>query len=130
VIRALDHLVLTVRDLDATIRFYRDGLGMEARRFGPNRARVALHYGSQKINLHEVGKEFEPKAAVPTPGSGDFCFLSDQPVEDLKADLEAAGLEILEGPVERSGAVAALRSIYLRDPDGNLIEIANEVDPT
>ncbi|MEM7045999.1 MAG: VOC family protein, partial [Pseudomonadota bacterium] len=72
-IKALDHLVLTVRDLEATVRFYSDGLGMEARRFGPNQERVALHYGSQKINLHELGKEFEPKADLPTPGSADLC---------------------------------------------------------
>lgn len=127
-IKSLDHLVLTVRDLDATVRFYGDGLGMEVRRFGPNRERVALHFGSQKINLHEVGKEFEPKAERPTPGSGDLCFLADQPVAELKERLEAAGLRVIEGPVARTGAVAELLSIYLRDPDGNLIEIANEQD--
>ncbi len=129
-IKVLDHLVLTVRDLEATLRFYEGSLGMEARRFGRNLERVALHYGSQKINLHEAGKEFEPKAASPTPGSGDLCFLTDEPVDVLKVRLEASGLEVEEGPVERSGAKADLLSIYLRDPDGNLIEIANEVDPT
>lgn len=128
-IRSLDHLVLTVRDLDATIRFYCDGLGMEARWFGPNRERVALHYGSQKINLHEVGKEFEPKADMPTPGSGDLCFLTDEPIGELKSKLGAGGLTVIEGPVRRSGAASALLSLYLRDPDGNLIEIANEVEP-
>jgi catechol 2,3-dioxygenase-like lactoylglutathione lyase family enzyme len=127
-IMTLDHLVLTVRDLGATIHFYRDGLGMDVRRFGPNEERVALHFGSQKINLHEQGKEFEPKATVPTPGSADLCFLTDQPVAKLKVELEAAGLDVIEGPVERSGAAAPILSIYLRDPDGNLIEIANEVD--
>jgi catechol 2,3-dioxygenase-like lactoylglutathione lyase family enzyme len=100
---------------------------MEARRFGPNQERVALHYGSQKINLHELGKEFEPKAALPTPGSADLCFLTDQPVAELKTKLEAAGLRLIEGPVKRSGAVSPILSLYLRDPDGNLIEIANEV---
>jgi len=127
-ITALDHLVLTVRDLDATIRFYRDGLGMEARRFGPNRDRVALHYGSQKINLHKQGKEFEPKAEHPTPGSADLCFLTDQPVAELKTEFEADGLRLIEGPVQRSGAAGPILSIYLRDPDGNLIEIANQLD--
>ncbi len=126
-IKALDHLVLTVRDLDATIRFYRDGLGMEARRFGKDGERIALYFGSQKINLHEQGKEFEPKAKSPTPGSADLCFLTDQPVEELKVQLEAAGLRLIEGPVERSGAIAPIVSIYLRDPDGNLIEVANQV---
>ena len=126
-IRSLDHLVLTVQNLDATIAFYRDALGMEARRFGENRERVALHFGSQKINLHEVGKEFEPKAAVPTPGSGDLCFLTDEPVDRLSARLQSAGQIIIDGPVQRSGAKTRLMSIYLRDPDGNLIEIANEI---
>ena len=126
-ITSLDHLVLTVRDLEATVRFYCDGLGMEARRFGPNQERVALHYGSQKINLHELGKEFEPKADLPTPGSADLCFLTDQPVAELKTKLEAAGLTIVEGPVARTGAVSPILSIYLRDPDANLIEIANEL---
>ena len=128
-IRALDHLVLTVRDLDATIRFYRDGLGMELKRFGEHNERSSLHFGAEKINLHELGKEFEPKAAMPTPGSADLCFLTDQPINEVKAELEAAGLAIIEGPVRRSGAASPILSIYLRDPDGNLIEIANEVDP-
>lgn len=126
-IKCLDHLVLTVRDLDATLVFYRDALGMEARRFGNRGERVALHFGSQKINLHEAGKEFEPKADRPTPGSGDLCLLTDEPVEGLKANLEASGQTVIDGPVQRNGATARLVSIYLRDPDGNLIEIANEV---
>jgi len=129
-ITSLDHLVLTVRDLDATLRFYRDGLGMEPRWFGPNKERVALHYGSQKINLHVQGREFEPKADVPTPGSADLCFLTDQPIDELKTQLEAVGHRLIEGPVPRSGAVAPILSLYLRDPDGNLIEIANEITPT
>ena len=129
-IRTLDHLVLTVRDLDATLRFYRDGLGMDARWFGPSKERVALHFGAQKINLHVQGKEFEPKADLPTPGSGDLCFLTDEPVAELKVRLEAAGFTMIEGPVQRSGAVTPILSIYLRDPDGTLIEIANEITPT
>ncbi len=128
-IRALDHLVLTVRDLEATLFFYRDGLGMEVRRFGKDGKRLALHFGVQKINLHEQGKEFEPKAERPTPGSADLCFLTDEPVDELKVRLEAAGLSIIEGPVERSGAAAPILSIYLRDPDGNLVEIANQTEP-
>ncbi|MEL6962627.1 MAG: VOC family protein [Pseudomonadota bacterium] len=126
-IRSLDHLVLTVQNLDATIAFYCDALGMEARRFGENSERVALHFGSQKINLHEVGKEFEPKATVPTPGSGDLCFLTVEPVDRLSARLQSAGQVIIDGPIQRSGAKTRLMSIYLCDPDGNLIEIANEI---
>jgi catechol 2,3-dioxygenase-like lactoylglutathione lyase family enzyme len=125
VIKALDHLALTVRDLDATLRFYERALGMEARRFGRD-DRVALHFGVQKINLHEKGREFEPKAERPTPGSADLCFLTDEPAEDAKRRLEAAGFAVIEGPVERTGAAGPIRSIYLRDPDGNLIEIAHQ----
>lgn len=127
-ILALDHLVLTVADIEATISFYRDGLGMEVRRFGEGGGRVALHFGAQKINLHELGKAFEPKAGVATPGSADLCFLTDVPIDQVKARLQTTGLSVIEGPVQRSGASAAILSIYLRDPDGNLIEIANEVD--
>jgi catechol 2,3-dioxygenase-like lactoylglutathione lyase family enzyme len=126
-IRSLDHLVLTVRDLEATLRFYRDGLGMEVRSFGSDGQRLALHFGHQKINLHELGKEFEPKASLPTPGSADLCFLTDRPIDEVKAALEAAGHSLIEGPVRRSGAMTPILSIYLRDPDGNLIEIANEL---
>lgn len=121
-ITALDHLVLTVRDLPATLRFYVDGLGMERREFGEGR--LALHFGSQKINLHLAGHEFEPKAAYPTPGSADLCFLAERPLEEIGARLAALGFAIVEGPVPRAGATHALLSIYTRDPDGNLIEIA------
>jgi catechol 2,3-dioxygenase-like lactoylglutathione lyase family enzyme len=119
----LDHLVLTVRDLDATVRFYGERLGMRLETFGDGRK--ALHFGSQKINLHLAGQEFEPKADRPTPGSADLCFLSGTPVEDLATHLKGLGLRLIEGPVGRTGASGPLRSIYLRDPDGNLIEIAN-----
>jgi catechol 2,3-dioxygenase-like lactoylglutathione lyase family enzyme len=122
-ITSLDHLVLTVRDLDATVRFYVEGLGMELREF--EEGRKALHFGAQKINLHLSGREFEPKAATPVPGSADLCFLTDSPLSDVVRQLEADGHRVIEGPVERAGAQGPLLSIYLRDPDGNLVEIAN-----
>ena len=121
-IESLDHLVLTVRDLQATARFYVEGLGMELRAFGDGR--LALHFGSQKINLHLVGREFEPKAAHPTPGAADLCFLTEQPLAEIRARLESLGVAIIEGPVARTGATGPMTSIYTRDPDGNLIEIA------
>jgi catechol 2,3-dioxygenase-like lactoylglutathione lyase family enzyme len=110
---SLDHLVLTVRDLDATIAFY-EGLGMQHVVFATDRH--ALVFGKQKLNLHLAGYELEPRAAAPTPGSADLCFLVDE--------LDLAGLDILEGPVERSGAGRPIRSVYVRDPDGNLVELA------
>jgi catechol 2,3-dioxygenase-like lactoylglutathione lyase family enzyme len=119
---SLDHLVLTVRDLDATMRFYVEGLGMRLETFGEGRK--ALHFGSQKINLHLAGREFEPKAAHPKPGSADLCFLTERPLAEIGARLEALGHPIIEGPVARAGAAGPLLSIYTRDPDGNLIEIA------
>jgi catechol 2,3-dioxygenase-like lactoylglutathione lyase family enzyme len=122
VIDHLDHLVLTVADLDATTAFYTSALGMEAVTFGN---RMALRFGEQKINLHQAGKEFEPKAAHPTPGSGDLCFITQTRIEDVISHLKALGHAIEEGPVERAGAVGTIRSIYLRDPDFNLIEVSN-----
>ena len=120
---SLDHLVLTVRDLKAAIDFYVRALGMTEVTFGAGRK--ALAFGTQKINLHEAGKEFEPKAETPTPGSADLCFLTSTPVEQYAAHLATLGIEVIEGPVARTGAVGALLSIYVRDPDMNLIEIAN-----
>lgn len=120
----LDHLVLTVRDLERTIRFYADVLGMEPITFGEGRR--ALRFGDQKINLHQAGREFEPKAARPVPGSADLCFTTATPLAEVVSDLARAGLTIELGPVRRTGARAELESVYLRDPDGNLIEIANE----
>lgn len=122
----LDHLVLTVRDLRATIDFYRRALGMTEVTFGGGRK--ALAFGTQKINLHEAGREFAPKADRPTPGSADLCFLTTTPVEQVAAHLRALGIDVIEGPVARTGAVGPLWSIYLRDPDGNLLEIANQKD--
>ncbi|MEO1602742.1 MAG: VOC family protein [Pseudomonadota bacterium] len=124
-IQSLDHLVLTVADIDRTVAFYRDHLGMREVEFGEGRR--ALAFGSQKINLHQAGREFEPKAERPTPGSADLCFLVSTPVADLAARLEAAGVPVIDGPVPRTGATGPLSSIYLRDPDDNLIELSNPV---
>ena len=121
-ITGLDHLVLTVRDLDVTVRFYVEGLGMRLETF--DEGRQALHFGDQKINLHVAGREFEPKAAHPVPGSADLCFLTTRPLDEIGGRLAALGCPIIEGPVARTGAAGPIRSIYTRDPDGNLIEIA------
>jgi catechol 2,3-dioxygenase-like lactoylglutathione lyase family enzyme len=122
-VKSLDHLVLTVRDLAAAIDFYARALGMQEVTFGAGRK--ALAFGAQKINLHLAGHEFEPKAGQPTPGSADLCFLTETPVEQYAARLQAMGIAVIEGPVARTGAVGPLLSIYVRDPDLNLIEIAN-----
>jgi catechol 2,3-dioxygenase-like lactoylglutathione lyase family enzyme len=119
----LDHLVLTVANLDKTIDFYTRVLGMSVVTFGQNRK--ALVYGSQKINLHELGKEFEPKARQVQAGSADLCFIAAIPLPQVIEHLQAQQVEILEGPVERTGAVGKILSVYIRDPDGNLLEIAN-----
>ncbi|WP_373018789.1 VOC family protein [Thiomicrorhabdus sp.] len=123
-IRQLDHLVLTVKDLDKTIHFYESVLGMEKVIFGQNR--IALRFGNQKINLHQAGKEFEPKAGNTVTGSADLCFLTDQPLEQAMNEIKRHGVKIIEGPVDRTGANGAIISFYIRDPDQNLIEIANE----
>lgn len=119
----LDHLVLTVRDVEATSAFYARVLGMQVRTFGPDR-RTALHFGRQKINLHPAGREFEPKALRPTPGSADLCFIAATTLDAVQAHLEACGVAIESGPDERTGAMGAMRSLYFRDPDGNLIEVS------
>jgi catechol 2,3-dioxygenase-like lactoylglutathione lyase family enzyme len=122
-INRLDHFVLTVADIDATVAFYTGRLGMEAVTFAGGR--TALAFGTSKINLHEVGKEFEPKAVRPTPGSADICLVVDEPVAEVIAELTSAGVPVEEGPVERTGAIGLILSCYLRDPDGNLIELSN-----
>ncbi|WP_114284785.1 VOC family protein [Candidatus Halocynthiibacter alkanivorans] len=121
----LDHIVLTVASIDATCAFYSEVLGLEVSEFGAGRK--ALLFGRQKINLHQAGLEFEPKASKPTPGSADLCFIAETSLEDVVAHLKGLGIGIEEGPVERTGATGPLESIYLRDPDQNLIEISNYI---
>ena len=121
----LDHLVLTVADISATVGFYCQLLGMREATFGDNRR--AILFGNQKINLHERVHEFEPKAGHPTPGSADLCFISDTPLAMIVSQLTTHGVPIVEGPVIRTGAAGPLLSVYCRDPDGNLIEISNPI---
>ena len=118
----IDHFVLTVASIDATCAFYTRVLGMTVTEFAGGRK--ALSFGSQKINLHERGKEFEPKAQTPTPGSGDFCLITTTPIQDVLAQLNAMNIEIEDSIVARTGATGPIQSVYLRDPDGNLIEIS------
>jgi catechol 2,3-dioxygenase-like lactoylglutathione lyase family enzyme len=128
-VQSLDHLVLTVQDMSATIAFYETGLGMTMESFvvADGSTRQALKFGQQKINLHKAGAEFDPKSKNPTPGSADLCFLSKTPIKDWCSHLEQLGIAIEEGPVRRTGATGPILSIYLRDPDMNLIEISNPV---
>lgn len=122
----LDHLVLTVQNIEATCAFYTRVLGMHVITFGGGR--TALQFGSQKINLHEVGREFEPKAFRPTPGSADLCFITRTPISQVIDLIRLFGVYIEEGPVQRTGARGYMISVYIRDPDKNLIEIANYLD--
>ncbi len=122
----LDHLVLTVNDIAITCSFYTSVLGMKEITFGNNRK--ALVFGKQKINLHEYGNEFDPKASHPTPGSADLCFITKIPLSEVIDHIRSCDVDILEGPVKRTGAVELISSIYLRDPDGNLIEVSNIID--
>jgi len=121
----IDHVVLTCGDVERTISFYERALGMRPVTFGGGRR--ALAFGDQKLNLHQAGREYEPKARVPTPGSVDLCFVTDVPLADVAAHLSSVGVVIEMGPVDKTGARAALRSLYFRDPDGNLVEVSNEV---
>lgn len=122
----LDHFVLTVRSIEAACDFYTRVLGMAVVTFGDGRKALQFgEFGEHKINLHEAGREFEPKASRPTPGSGDVCFITRTPLERVMSHLRACNVAILEGPVKRTGAKGPIESIYVRDPDGNLIEIAN-----
>ncbi|XP_061582217.1 glyoxalase domain-containing protein 5 [Cololabis saira] len=119
----LDHLVLTVKSVPDTINFYTSVLGMEEITFKGNRK--ALSFGQQKFNLHQLGQEFDPKAKHPTSGSADLCLITKTPLAVVAAHLKACGVNIEEGPVERSGAVGPITSLYFRDPDHNLIEVSN-----
>ena len=125
----IDHFVLTVADIDATLAFYTSVLGMEAQRFeaADGTTRFALAFGAQKINLHQQGREFEPKAKAPTPGSADFCLISEAPTEAWQAHFAALGVAVEDGPVPRTGATGPLVSLYLRDPDWNLVEVSRPV---
>jgi catechol 2,3-dioxygenase-like lactoylglutathione lyase family enzyme len=118
----IDHVVLTTRDREGCVRFYRDVLGMKLETFGEGR--TALRFGGQKINLHDWGREFEPRAHVAAPGTLDLCFIAAVPLEEVMRRLAAAGVNIIEGPVMKTGAAGPIRSVYVRDPDLNLIEIS------
>jgi catechol 2,3-dioxygenase-like lactoylglutathione lyase family enzyme len=126
VIRSIDHFVLTVASIAATCEFYARALDFGVETFGAD-GRTALTFGSQKINLHEVGREFSPRARVATAGAGDFCLLTETPIDEVVAHLGEVGVAIEEGPVRRTGATGPLDSVYFRDPDGNLVEVSNRV---
>jgi len=119
----LDHLVLTVKNVDETCAFYEKTMGMRVVTFGPGRK--ALAFGSQKINLHQKGNEFEPKAQNPTPGSADLCFITSTPLKEVLSHLQSCGVDIINGPARRTGATGPIISVYFRDPDMNLIELSN-----
>ena len=123
-IRSLDHIVLTCADPEATVAFY-ERVGMQREEFGGGR--LALRFGDQKLNLHQAGAEFQPHATTPLPGTGDLCLLVDGSIEAVVEHLGEVGIAIEEGPVDRTGAVGPLRSVYVRDPDGNLVEFAEQV---
>ena len=122
-IESIDHIVFTVKSIDATCEFYQQALGMEVATFGEGRK--ALSFGQQKINLHQSGKEFEPKAENPAPGTQDICLITHMPIAEVTKQLEKKGVEIEDGPVRRTGASGPIMSIYFRDPDSNLIEVSN-----
>lgn len=118
----LDHLVLTVKNIEASCAFYTKVLGMKGVEF--QSGRKAVIFGNQKINFHEYGKEFDPKALHPVPGSADLCFITCDPVAKIVRHLKTCGVKIIKGPVERTGAMGPMTSIYIQDPDQNLIEVA------
>jgi catechol 2,3-dioxygenase-like lactoylglutathione lyase family enzyme len=121
----VDHIVLTTRDLEACVRFYTEVLGMKLEKFRtPTEERLALKFGVQKINLHVWGSEFTPRAHVAVPGSLDLCFIAAVPLREVVEKLSSRNIRIVEGPVRKTGATGPLRSVYVRDPDLNLIEIS------
>jgi catechol 2,3-dioxygenase-like lactoylglutathione lyase family enzyme len=125
VIDHVDHIVLTTRDLPACLHFYCDVLGMKMEKFQtPGALRIALKFGNQKINVHEWGKEFSPRAHVAAPGTLDLCFIASISLEAVMEKLKKENLKILEGPVDKTGATGPIRSVYVRDPDLNLVEIS------
>lgn len=124
-IERIDHIVLTVKDLEETCQFYSRVLGMEVVTFGEDRR--ALAFGRQKFNLHQHGKEFEPKAKTPIPGAIDLCLITETPIEDVVAHLQSVGVAIEQGPIQKTGATGPILSVYFRDPDGNLIEVSRYV---
>ncbi len=127
-ITGFDHIVLTVKSIARTCEFYEQALGAEVITFGAGR--TALQLGVNKINLHEAGNEFEPKAATPTPGSGDICLITTASLAQVEQNLRARGVAIEDGPVRRTGARGPIMSLYIRDPDGNLVEIASYGEAT
>ena len=122
-VKSLDHIVLTVADIETTVSFYVSVLGMAREEF--ENGRIALKFGKQKINLHQYKKEFDPKAKMPTPGSEDLCFITEENLESALSHVQSHGVEIIEGPVKRTGAIGKILSFYFRDLDGNLIEVSN-----
>lgn len=127
-VNRIDHIVLTVNSLERSIAFYSDVLGMEKEAFGDNR--VALLFGHQKINLHQFQNEFLPKASLPIPGSEDLCFITETNLAEALEFVKSKGVDIIEGPVKRTGATGEIESFYIRDPDGNLIELSSySTDP-
>ena len=121
----IDHIVLTVRHIPTTLEFYARVLGMNAIQFGDSR--IALKFGNQKINLHESGKEFEPRSQTPTPGSADLCLITHDAIDQAMDYIHSCKVDIVDGPVRRTGATGELLSFYIRDPDLNLIEISNQL---
>jgi len=119
----IDHVVLTVFDVERTIDFYSRVLGMEAVTFAGGRRGLA--FGRQKFNLHQAGREFEPKALKPAPGTMDFCLITETPLADVIESLKSQGVTIIQGPVDKTGAMGPIVSVYFRDPDGNLVEVSN-----
>jgi catechol 2,3-dioxygenase-like lactoylglutathione lyase family enzyme len=119
----VDHIVLTVHDLERTLEFYSRVLGMEPVTFAGGRRGLA--FGRQKLNLHQAGREFEPKALKPAPGAIDLCFIAATPLDEVMASLKSHGVHIIEGPVDKTGALGPMKSVYFRDPDGNLVEVSN-----
>ena len=123
----IDHIVLTVFDVDRTIDFYARVLGMEPVTFAGGRR--GLSFGRQKLNLHQAGREFEPKALKPAPGAIDLCFITETPLAQVMESLKGNGVALIQGPVDKTGAMGPIKSVYFRDPDGNLIEVSNYLEP-